>query len=71
MELQSLDDITLEDISSGLDCGSLTSVQLVKAYLIRIREVDEEFRSILEVNDDAESIADELDKERQQHGRRG
>jgi len=62
------------DISSmqaAMNAGELTAEELVNVYLERIRKVDSELRSILEVNPDAIAIARELDKERQERGCRG
>jgi len=69
--LPSLLDITLEDIAWGLDNGRFTVLDLVKAYTKRIDEVDDHFRSIIEVNPDAEAIARSLDEEIKKSGRRG
>lgn len=69
--LPSLREITLEEIGNGLDEGTFSSLELVNVYLARIKEVDEEFRSVLEINEDAGMIAGELDEERQRMGRRG
>ncbi|KAK5658137.1 hypothetical protein OQA88_2109 [Cercophora sp. LCS_1] len=69
--LPSLLDINLNDIATGLDEGQFTVLDLVKAYSKRIEEVDGYFRSIIEVNPDAEDIARSLDEEIQTSGRRG
>lgn len=58
-----ISDMTLDDIAAGLDAGKFTSVQLVRVFLARIKEVDETFHSIIEVNPDAIRIAEELDEE--------
>lgn len=71
MKLPSLIHITLEDIATGFDNGHFTSVHLVKAYIARIDEVNEQFKAILEINKDALSIAKDLDDERKRSGRRG
>lgn len=57
-------DMTLDDIATGLDNGHFTSVQLVKTFLARIKEVDHIFHSVIETNPDAIRIAQELDDER-------
>lgn len=64
IEIPLIVDMTLEDIAAGLDSGQFTSVQLVKTFLARIKEVDNIFRSILEINPDAIRVAQELDEER-------
>ncbi|MCJ1479149.1 hypothetical protein MMC13_007833 [Lambiella insularis] len=64
-------DITLDDIAQGLDFGHFNSEHLVKAYQERNREIDHDFKAILELNEDASSIARDLDNERKLSGRRG
>jgi amidase len=68
--IPSLLNCTLEEIAGSLDSDTITSVQLVKAYLARIEEVDYEFNSVIETNPDALSVAAELDVERSISGRR-
>ncbi|KAF2691581.1 amidase signature enzyme [Lentithecium fluviatile CBS 122367] len=70
-KIPSLLNVTLSELAEGLERGHFTSVDLVKAYLLRIKEVDHEFHSIIETNPDALSIAHELDGERQTTGSRG
>ncbi|KAK4197978.1 amidase signature domain-containing protein [Triangularia verruculosa] len=62
-DIPSLLDITLDDIAAGLDSGKFTVLDLVRAYLKRINEVDDHFRSIPKTNSDAEAIAQSLDDE--------
>lgn len=57
-------DATLADLRSGLDKNLFTSVDLVRAYIGRIQEVNLELRAITEINPDALSIAAERDDER-------
>lgn len=66
----SLPNINLADIAVGLDDGSFTVLDLVKAYTKRIDEVDGHFRSILETNPHAEATARSLDEETKTSGRR-
>ncbi|KAI1087071.1 glutamyl-tRNA amidotransferase subunit A [Rostrohypoxylon terebratum] len=63
--------ITIDEISRGLDGNKFTSVDLVRAYLERIKEVNDDIHAVLEINPDAVTIAHQLDKERKQNGRRG
>ncbi|KAI1456088.1 glutamyl-tRNA amidotransferase subunit A [Annulohypoxylon moriforme] len=63
--------ITIDEIAKGLDENKLTSVDLVRAYLARIDEVNNLVHAVLEVNPDAIAIAHELDQDRMQRGRRG
>jgi amidase len=62
--------LTLEQAVEGLQSGSLTSVDLVQAYLARIAEVNQDLKGILQINSDALTIARELDEERLQSGAR-
>jgi amidase len=62
---------TLGELIEGLQSGTFTSVDLVKAYLHRIDEVDHEFHSVIETNPQALYIAHALDDERARHGPRG
>lgn len=69
--LPSLATITLDDIASGLDENRFTSVDLVRAYIARIHEVNQHVNAVLEINPDAIDIAQKLDSERRRQGRRG
>jgi amidase len=62
--------ITIDDIIKGLDQQKFTSVDLVRAYIARINEVNGIVNAVLEANPDALAIAHELDKERKLHGSR-
>ncbi|PYH28967.1 putative amidase [Aspergillus neoniger CBS 115656] len=62
---------TAEQLQDGLKKGCFDSVDLVKAYTARIREIDRQFGTILELNPDALSIAKQLDRERKQGHIRG
>ena len=57
-------DATLDDLRRGLDSGLFTSVDLVKAYLARIDEVNPTLRAVLELNPDALALAATADEER-------
>jgi amidase len=70
-ELPSLLRLTLGEYHHCLDTGAFSTSDLVEAYLARIKEVDRDFRSILEVNPDALQLASELDQERSTSGSRG
>ncbi|GKT92218.1 glutamyl-tRNA amidotransferase subunit A [Colletotrichum tofieldiae] len=61
-------DATLDDLSQGLESGLFTSVDLVNAYVARIRETKETLNAVTEVNPDAVFIAASLDLIRQQGG---
>ena len=58
-------DATTEELATGLEAGSITSVDLVTAYIDRILEVNSTLNVVQELNPDALRIAFELDLERQ------
>jgi amidase len=61
------DEITVTELQSMMQNGTMTSVKIVDLYLKRIQEIDEngpELNSVLQLNPDAVSIAENLDKER-------
>lgn len=60
----SLRNITLLEARRLLDAGTLTSAQLVHAYLACIVEVDHEFNSVIETNLEATIDAQARDAER-------
>lgn len=60
----SLYSATLEELTSGLESGCFTSVDLVRAYLMRIAEVNDTLHAVIELNPDALFIAAGLDAER-------
>ncbi|KAL8798816.1 MAG: hypothetical protein Q9182_006360 [Xanthomendoza sp. 2 TL-2023] len=59
-----LDDISIENLHALFANGSLTSVNLVHAYIERILEVNPSLRAVGEINPDALDIARALDVER-------
>ena len=68
------EEMTIQELQSGMRRGSFTSRQLVQAYLERIAELDRKgpaLRAIMELNPDALAIADSLDAERRVKGPRG
>ncbi|KAI1157832.1 amidase [Nemania serpens] len=62
-------DATIETVAEGLEAGHFTSVELVQAYIARIKEV-EEFNAVLQINVEAVEVARHLDEERRRSGRR-
>ena len=54
----------LQDLQYGLETGLFTSVDLVRAYLARIAEVNGTLSMVTEVNPDALAIAADLDDAR-------
>ncbi|MCJ1468178.1 hypothetical protein MMC07_006806 [Pseudocyphellaria aurata] len=67
----SLLEVTTEDLASGLKNKLFSSVDLVKAYIARIEEVNSTLNVITELNPDALSIAAKLDAERENGTTRG
>lgn len=57
-------DATLEQLSQGLEDGSFTSVDLVRAYIARIHETNPSLYAVTEINPDALSHAAALDAAR-------
>jgi len=69
-----LDEITLTVLQDGMKSGKFTARSLAEKYLARIEEIDRRgpcVNSVIELNPDALSIADALDRERQGRGPRG
>ncbi|MEK3719795.1 amidase family protein [Paenibacillus sp. FSL H8-0034] len=61
----------LTQLQAAMESGSITSEELVQAYLDRIHKYDPSINSILEINPDALQIARSLDQERRDNGGRG
>ena len=69
-----LDEITISELQDGLNSGKFTARTLVEKYSARIDEIDKHgpaVNAVIEMNPDAFSIADELDRERKAKGPRG
>ena len=69
-----LDEITIPELQDGMKTGRFTAKLLVEKYLERIDEVDKRgpsLNAVIELNPDAEAIAEQLDQERQAKGPRG
>lgn len=68
-----LEEATIADLRSRLDRGASSAVDLTQQYLHRIEDVDRGMGlgAVIEVNPDAEEIADRLDGERRQGRVRG
>ncbi|KZO95572.1 amidase signature enzyme [Calocera viscosa TUFC12733] len=62
--LPDLYDASVKELSDGMEAGCFTAVHLVKAYLARIGEVNEELHAVIETNPDALEIAAQLDQDR-------
>lgn len=69
-----LDELTISELQQGLVSGKYTSKSLVRKYLERIADVDKSgpaINSVIEINPEAEAIAETLDRERKSKGSRG
>jgi amidase len=59
-----LDEITVAELQDAMKSGKWSSEAITEKYLERIRDVDKRLNSVIEINPDAERIAEEMDKER-------
>jgi len=69
-----LDEITIAELQDGMKSGKFTARLLVEKYSERIEEIDKRgpaLNAVIEVNPDAEMIAEKLDEEREAKGPRG
>src|SRR4029077_5611966 len=69
-----LDEVTISDLQDGMKSGKFSARSLVEKYSQRIDDIDKHgprLNSVLELNPDALSIADALDRERKSTGPRG
>ncbi len=57
-------EVTIADLQARMRSGQLTARRLTEMYIERIRQIDTKTRSVIEINPDALTIADQLDKER-------
>ena len=62
---------SISELQELMSSGARTAGGIVEAYLNRIAAVDSTLRSVVEVNPDAESIAESLDDERRRGETRG
>lgn len=63
----SFSEYTIAQMQQGYDAGDFTTTEVVRAYLDRIKEIDDQgpqLQSVISLNPDALQIAEELDKER-------
>jgi amidase len=69
-----LDEVTISELQDGMKSGKFTARSLVEKYTSRIDEIDKRgpaVNAIIEMNPDAPSIAEALDRERKSKGPRG
>lgn len=67
-------EVTIAELQARMAAGELTALELVKKYTMRIAVLDSagpKINSVLELNPDAEAIAEALDEERRRQGPRG
>jgi amidase len=68
------DEITIAELQAGMTAGKYTARSVAEKYLTRIDHIDKNgpaINSVIEINPDALSIAEGLDKERKDKGVRG
>ncbi|KAK0739056.1 amidase [Apiosordaria backusii] len=70
LRLPSLLNATLDDLKQGLTHGHFTSAQLVRTYAAGVAEVNHVAHAVIELNTEAEAIAQALDQERAKSGPR-
>jgi amidase len=61
---RSLEEATVAELSAMMQKGQMTSEQITAWYLARIKAVDPQINSMIEINPDAIAIAREKDRER-------
>ncbi|HEX7572127.1 MAG TPA: amidase [Bacteroidota bacterium] len=69
-----LDEKTIGDLEGGMKSGKYTARSITESYIAQIEAIDRQgpqLRSVIELNPDALSIADSLDRERKEKGPRG
>ena len=67
-----LEEITIAELQDGMKSGKFTAKSLVEKYTARIEDIDKRtVNAIIEMNPDAASIAEDLDRERKGKGPRG
>ena len=69
-----LDEITITELQDGMKSGKFTARSLVEKYTARINEIDKQgpaVNAVIELNPEAEAIADAMDQERKSKGPRG
>jgi amidase len=59
-----LEEATIASLQNAMASGKISAVEITKAYISRIREIDTKLKSVVEINPDALQIAEQLDEER-------
>ena len=68
------DEATISDLQARMNSGEISAQALTETYIERINAIDKAgpyLNSVIELNPDADSIAEALDKERKEKGARG
>jgi amidase len=68
------DETSINELQEGMSSGRLTAVAIARKYLERIEDIDRRgpaINSVIEINPDAISIAETLDRERKEKRTRG
>ncbi len=69
-----LEEISISELAARMERGELTALELTRTYIARIQAIDmagPRLRSVIELNPEAEAIAQALDEERREKGPRG
>jgi amidase len=66
-----LEEVTVADLQAAMASGQMTSRKITEGFFARIAEIDKKLNSIIELNPDALSIADAMDRERKDGKTRG
>ncbi len=66
-----LSELSIDELQKRIESGEDSSRSLVDKYLGRIQEIDGQLRSVIELNADAQAIAEEMDRERRAGKSRG
>ena len=69
-----LDEVTIAQLQESMAKGRATARSITRKYLQRIEAIDQKgprLNSVIELNPEAVEIAEQLDRERKQHGPRG
>jgi amidase len=69
-----LDEVSIADLQAGMSSGKFSSRSITEKYLARLEEIDREgpaVNSVIEVNPEAQAIAEGLDQERKEKKIRG
>lgn len=64
MKAFELEEMTVMQLQEAMKTGKMTSKEIVQKYIDRIKEIDPKINSVIEVNPDALTIAEQMDKER-------